>query len=99
MSEQNTVSIPDEVMMSKIYVISGHKVMLDEDLATLYSIETRRLNEQVKHNIERFPEDFIFVLSEQEFADLMSQNATSSWGARRKQPYAFTEHGVLLLSS
>ena len=99
MSTQNTVSIPDEVMMSKIYVIRGHKVMLDEDLATLYGVETRRLNEQVKRNIERFPEDFMFVLSEQEFADLMSQNATSSWGGRRKQPYAFTEHGVLMLSS
>lgn len=99
MSEQNTVSIPDEVMMSKIYMIRGHKVMLDEDLAKLYGVETRRLNEQVKRNIERFPEDFMFVLNEQEFADLMSQSATSSWGGRRKQPYAFTEHGVLMLSS
>jgi len=86
-------------MMSKIYVIRGHKVMLDEDLAKLYGVETRRLNEQVKRNIERFPEDFMFVLNEQEFTDLMSQNATSSWGGRRKQPYAFTEHGVLMLSS
>ena len=94
MSEQNTVSLPDEVMMNKIYVIRGHKVMLDEDLAKLYGVETRRLNEQVKRNIERFPEDFMFVLNEQEFTDLMSHSATSSWGGRRKQPYAFTEHGV-----
>jgi hypothetical protein len=73
--------------------------MLDEDLAILYGVETRRLNEQVKRNIERFPGDFMFILSEQEFADLKSQNATSSWGGRRKQAYAFTEHGVLMLSS
>ncbi len=91
--------MPDEVVMSKIYVIREQKVMLDEDLAELYSVETRRLNEQVKRNIDRFPEDFMFTLSEQEFADLKSQNATSSWGGRRKLPNAFTEHGVLMLSS
>ena len=91
--------MPDEVVMSKIYMIREQKVMLDEDLAELYSVETRRLNEQVKRNIDRFPEDFMFTLSEQEFADLKSQNATSSWGGRRKLPNAFTEHGVLMLSS
>lgn len=73
--------------------------MLDEDLAELYGVETRRLNEQVKRNIERFPEDFMFQLNEIEFTDLKSQNATSSWGGRRKVPNAFTEHGVLMLSS
>lgn len=73
--------------------------MLDEDLAELYGVETKRLNEQVKRNMDRFPEDFMFGLSEQEFADLKSQNATSSWGGRRKLPNAFTEHGVLMLSS
>ena len=95
---KNTV-IPDEVVMSKIYMIRDQKVMLDEDLAELYGVETRRLNEQVRRNIDRFPEDFMFALSEQEFADLKSQNATSSWGGRRKLPNAFTEHGVLMLSS
>lgn len=95
---KNTV-IPDEVVMSKIYMIRHQKVMLDEDLAELYGVETRRLNEQVRRNIDRFPEDFMFALSEQEFADLKSQNATSSWGGRRKLPNAFTEHGVLMLSS
>jgi len=73
--------------------------MLDEDLAELYGVETRRLNEQVRRNPDRFPENFFFTLNEQEFADLKSQNATSSWGGRRKLPNAFTEHGVLMLSS
>ena len=62
MSETNTVSIPDEVVMSKIYVIRNQKIMLDEDLAELYGVETRRLNEQVRRNMERFPEDFFFTL-------------------------------------
>ena len=99
MSKTNSIGIPDEVVMSKIYVVRDQKVMLDEDLAELYGVETKRLNEQVKRNIDRFPEDFKFGLSEQEFADLKSQNATSSWGGRRKLPNAFTEHGVLMLSS
>jgi hypothetical protein len=96
---RSTIAIPDEVVMSKIYVIRGQKVMLDDDLAELYGVETRRLNEQVKRNIERFPDDFMFTLSEEEFANLISQIATSKWGGRRKSPNAFTEHGVLMLSS
>lgn len=92
-------AIPDEVVMNKIFLLRGKKVMLDEDLAELYGVETRRLNEQVKRNPERFPEDFMFQLNEDEFANLKSQNATSSWGGRRKLPFAFTEHGVLMLSS
>ena len=80
-------------------MIRDQKVMLDEDLAELYGVETRRLNEQVKRNKDRFPEDFMFTLTEHEFVDLKSQNATSSWGGRRKLPNAFTEHGVLMLSS
>jgi hypothetical protein len=94
-----SVSIPDEVVVSKIYLIRNQKVMLDDDLAELYQVETRRLNEQVKRNIDRFPEDFMFQLTEAEWENLKSQNATSSWGGRRKIPYAFTEHGVLMLSS
>ena len=85
--------------MSKIYLVRDQKVMLDEDLAKLYGVETKRLNEQVSRNIDRFPEDFMFKLSEREFGDLKSQNATSSWGGRRKLPNAFTEHGILMLSS
>lgn len=72
--------------------------MLDEDLAELYDVETRRLNEQVKRNINRFPEDFMFQLTKAEFEVLIFQTGTSSWGGRRKLPYAFTEQGVAMLS-
>jgi hypothetical protein len=91
--------IPQEVILNKIYSIRGQKVMLDSDLAELYGVETKRLNEQVKRNASRFPDDFMFQLTIQEWENLKSQNATSSWGGRRKLPYAFTEHGVLMLSS
>ncbi len=73
--------------------------MLDSDLAELYQVETRRLNEQVRRNIDRFPEDFMFELTKDEWDDLKSQNATSSWGGRRKLPSVFTEHGILMLST
>jgi hypothetical protein len=92
-------SIPDEIIMNKIYYVRGHKVMLDSDLAELYGVETRRLNEQVARNIDRFPDDFMFRLTETEFESLMSQIATSKRGGRRKLPSVFTEHGVLMLSS
>src|ERR1700744_2359190 len=91
--------IPDEMIMNKIFYIRGQKVMLDSDLAELYGVETRRLNEQVARNIDRFPEDFMFRLGESEFETLISQFATSKRGGRRKLPYVFTEHGVLMLSS
>ncbi|MBR5689458.1 MAG: ORF6N domain-containing protein [Prevotella sp.] len=84
---------------NKIYEVRGQKVMLDRDLAALYGVETRRLNEQVKRNIERFPEDFMFQLTKGEWEILKSQIATSSWGGIRKPPYAFTELGVAMLSS
>jgi len=96
---KNTLMIPDEVVMSKIYLVRGLKVMLDSDSATLYGVETRRLNEQVKRNRSRFPVDFMFQLTEKEFEILKSQIATSSWGGRRSEPFVFTEHGVLMLSS
>jgi len=73
--------------------------MIDSDLAELYGVETRRLNEQVARNIDRFPDDFMFRLNDNEFEVLMSQIATSKRGGRRKLPYVFTEHGVLMLSS
>jgi len=94
-----TIIVTDEVIMSKVYYIRGNKVMLDEELAALYEVSTKRLNEQVKRNMKRFPDDFMFQLTMQEFNDLKSQFATSSWGGRRTAPYAFTEHGVLMLSS
>jgi len=93
------IAVTEALILSKIYEIRGHKVMLDEDLATLYDVPTKRLNEQVKRNTDRFPKDFMFQLSKKEFEILKSQNATSSWGGRRTPPYAFTEHGVLMLSS
>jgi hypothetical protein len=99
-NEKNTmVVLPDEVIMTKIFVIRGQKVMIDCNLAELYGVETKRLNEQVKRNISRFPKDFVFQLNDLELQNLMSQFATSSWGGVRKLPYVFTEHGVLMLSS
>lgn len=95
----NKIRIPEEIVLNKIYLIRNQKVMLDNDLALLYQVETRRLNEQVKRNNDRFPEDFMFQLTNEEFDVLKSQFATSKWGGRRKLPYAFSEHGVLMLSS
>lgn len=93
------VIIPDEVVISKIYYMSDQKVMLDSDLAELYEIETRILNQQLKRNEDRFPEDFMFQLTDEEWEELKSQNTTPSWGGRRTLPFVFTEHGVLMLSS
>ena len=73
--------------------------MLDRDLAALYEVETKRINEQIKRNSARFPENFMFQLNEVEYENLKSQNATSSWGGSRKLPFAFTEHGVLQLAN
>lgn len=93
------VSIPDEAVISKIYLIRGQKVMLDKDLAALYDVTTGNLNKAVKRNLLRFPKDFMFQLTGKEFKDLIFQNGTSSWGGTRKLPYAFTEQGVAMLSS
>lgn len=84
-------------ILTDIMVIRGTKVILDSDLANLYGVETRRLNEQVRRNRDKFPEDFMFQLSKEEFKILKSQIATSSsnWGGRRTLPFAFTEHGAL----
>ena len=91
--------INENLIISKIYFIRGQKVMLDEDLAEMYRVETKRINEQVKRNLERFPNDFMFQLTKIEFENLKSQFATSNWGGRRKLPFVFSEHGVLMLSS
>ncbi|MBI5597589.1 MAG: ORF6N domain-containing protein [Elusimicrobia bacterium] len=87
---------------TRIYLIGGQKVMLDRDLAELYGIETRVLNQAVRRNLERFPSDFMVNLSEKETVILISQSVISSsesWGGRRKPLRAFTEHGILMLSS
>jgi hypothetical protein len=81
-------------IQNNIHEIRGYKVMLDFDLAEMYHVETRRLNESVKRNIKRFPSDFIFQLTNKEFTDLMSHFATSSWGGIRKLPFVFTEQGI-----
>jgi DNA polymerase III psi subunit len=93
------IVIPDEAIISKIYFIRGHKVLLDKDLAILYQVGTRDLNKAVKRNLERFPEDFMFQLTKKEVTDLMFQTGTSSWGGNRKLPNAFTEQGMAMLSS
>ncbi|MFH2046303.1 MAG: ORF6N domain-containing protein [Pseudomonadota bacterium] len=93
--------VPIERIASKIYLIRGIKVMLDRDLADLYGVETKRLKEQVRRNIKRFPEDFMFELTNEELKNWRSQFATSNedlMGLRIK-PFAFTEHGILMLSS
>ncbi len=97
MSEHN-VSL--EVISNKIYTLRNRKVMLDKDLALLYGVEVKVLNQSVRRNSERFPSDFMFQLSHEEYKNLKSQFVTSSWGGvRRANPYAFTEQGVAMLSS
>lgn len=91
--------VAEQKILNKIHVIRGEKVMLDRDLAEMYGVETRVLNQSIKRNLNRFPKDFMFQLSEKEFKNLISQNVTSSWGGTRKSPYAFTEQGVAMLSS
>ncbi len=91
--------IPQEIIRSKILFLRGVKAMLDSDLAKLYGVPTFRLNEAVKRNRMRFPQDFMFKLTAKEYKDLISHFAISSWGGRRKCPYVFTEHGILMLSS
>ncbi|WP_281636563.1 ORF6N domain-containing protein [Flavobacterium marginilacus] len=93
------IGIPSEIITNKIYFIRNQKVMLDSDLAELYAIETKQLKRQVRRNLERFPDDFMFELSAVEFEILRSQIGTSSWGGNRLAPMAFTEQGVAMLSS
>ncbi len=94
--------VPTEVIKRKIYLIRGQKVMLDKDLAALYGVETFNLNKAVKRNIERFPKDFMFQLTKEEYDSLIFQigiSKTGGRGGRRYLPYAFTEQGVAMLSS
>jgi hypothetical protein len=94
-----TSAIATAPIERQIRLIRGEKVLLDADLAALYGVTTKRLNEQVRRNLRRFPQDFIFQLTAEEFADLKSHFATSSWGGRRKRPWAFTEHGAIMAAS
>lgn len=95
----NEITIPEEIIANKIYLIREQKVMIDKDLAELYQVETKQLKRQVRRNIERFPEDFMFELTKQEFDNLRSQFGTSNWGGNRYAPLVFTEQGVAMLSS
>jgi len=101
MATKQSAIVLVEKAESKILLIRDQKVILDSDLALLYGVTTSRLNEQVRRNIERFPDDFMFQLTKEEFDNLKSQFATSSsgWGGRRKLPYAFTEHGAIMAAS
>jgi hypothetical protein len=92
-------AITEAVIIEKIYVIRGVKVMLDKDLAEMYGVEVKVLNQAVKRNLNRFPEDFMFQLNDEEWNTLKSQIVTSSHGGVRKLPFAFTEQGVAMLSS
>ncbi len=91
--------ISSDAVASKIYHIRGLRVMLDRDLAELYGVETKVLKQAVRRNIDRFPPDFMFEMSKEEFTNLRSQIVTSSWGGARYKPFAFTEQGVAMLSS
>jgi len=94
-----TALIPTERIAGAILQVRGQKVLLDSDLAELYGVQTKALNQAVKRNPKRFPPDFMFQLTREEFGILKSQNVTSSWGGRRTPPYAFTEQGIAMLSS
>ncbi len=98
--------VAEQKILNRIYAIRGEKVMLDKDLAEMYGVETKQLKRQVKRNADRFPKDFMFVLTQKEFENLRSQIGTSSlpngkagWGGTRYAPMAFTEQGVAMLSS
>jgi hypothetical protein len=100
MNEKNEMMIPDEVIMSKIMVVRGVKVMIDNDLAELYGVTTKRLNEQVKRNIKRFPEDFMFQLTAEEKQEVVANcDHLKRLKFSLNMPYAFTEHGAVMLAS
>ncbi|MBE9539253.1 MAG: ORF6N domain-containing protein [Proteobacteria bacterium] len=94
---KKTISL--ETILPAVFVVRGVKAMLDSDLAALYGVETKQLNQAVKRNLDRFPADFMFQLNRNEYEILRSHTVTSSWGGRRSMPYAFTEQGIAMLSS
>jgi ORF6N domain len=99
-TEKNEIIIAEEIIISKIYNIRGKQVMLAQDLAEMYQVNTKALNQQVKRNIGKFPEGYMFQLTEDEYYRLRSQNVTLKRGQHLKyMPFAFTEHGILMLSS
>jgi len=97
--QSSTIMIPDEVIFSKIFLIKNKQVILDRDLADFYQVETKQLKRAVRRNNDRFPEDFMFELTFEEFQYLRSQFGTSSWGGSRYVPMAFSEYGIVMLAS
>ncbi len=97
MADGSSSLVLEKRILKIIIIVRGEKVIMDSDLAKLYGVETRRLNEQIRRNIDKFPDDFMFQLTKDEYDNLKSQIATSSsgWGGRRKMPFVFTEHGAL----
>ncbi len=91
--------VSPEQIAGRIAILRGHRVLLDADLAALYGVEPKRLNEQVRRNKARFPADFVFAIEINEMRNLRSQNATSSWGGRRYRTLAFTEHGAIMVAT
>jgi len=98
MAKNSPVLASIDFVATKIIYLRGEKVLLDSDLAMLYGVETKVLKQAVRRNLERFPDDFMFELTDEEFANLRSQSVTSSWGGQRYPPFAFTEQGVAMLS-
>ena len=99
MADKELMIVDEQSLRDKIYIIRGEQVMLDSDLAEIYGYETRYLNLQVKHNINRFPEDFMFQLTKEEYESLMLKNSTSNRGGRRSLPFVFSEQGVYQLAT
>jgi phage regulator Rha-like protein len=98
---ENHIQIPEEMVLSKIFLVRGKKVLIDRDLALFYGIETRRLKEQVRRNLERFPDDFMIEFTKEELIDFRKQfgNTSKEIMGLRIAPFAFTEHGILMLAS
>ncbi len=96
---QSIQTVLQEEVRNKLFVIRNEQVIIDADLAALYGVETRVLNQAVKRNKERFPDNYMFQLSQEEFEILKSQSVTSSWGGTRKLPFAFTERGLYMLAT
>ena len=96
---ESLAALSPQALAGRIVVIRGQRVLLDADLAQLYEVETGVFNQAVKRNLRRFPPDFMFRLTGEEFKNLISQSVTSRWGGRRKLPLAFTEHGAIMAAS
>ncbi|MBS1751204.1 MAG: ORF6N domain-containing protein [Bacteroidetes bacterium] len=98
-NQKKTPTIQRTIIQQMILTVGGERVILDFDIAVLFGVETKQLKRAVRRNVDRFPDDFMFELTIEEWQNLRSQFGTSSWGGLRYLPYAFTEHGVTMLAS